>query len=377
MRNNYYKTHYTNLVINVVISSIIAIIFELFLVYNISKIVTLQEKINGLDNPIAIFLSTNAYMIVIYFIIGIIIFMISFLILERNSINKIYLIINSIEKISNGNFQTKLNIDDSSEFAYLANNINKMIDRTRKLMESERESEKTKNELITNIAHDLRTPLTSILGYLELIKSNDNTDEEKKYIDIVYSKSKRLQNLIEELFSYTKLTYGKENVHLQEVDIVKLMQQLLDETYPLFEKNNLKYTIVSNEQSIVIQVDGNLIARLFENLFSNAIKYGSDGKRIEVKIDKDINQDIVKIEVINFGKLIKKEDINKIFDKFYRVDEARQTTTGGTGLGLAIAKSITDMHNGSINVLSDEKGTRFIVRLPLNLDLKEENIKEI
>lgn len=244
-------------------------------------------------------------------------------------------------------------------------------------MDKERESERTKNELITNIAHDLRTPLTSIIGYLELLSEKSSIPQEmqKKYIDIAYTKTKRLEKLIEDLFGFTKLNYGKISMHVAKVDVIKLLSQLLEEFYPSFADKNLSYELQSNVPVKVITADGNLLARLFDNLINNAIKYGADGKRIIVKVLSD--DDIVEVSITNYGHVIPKSELSLIFDKFYRVEQSRATHTGGTGLGLAIAKNIVDMHGGTIEVDSGLDGTVFTIRFQVNFDINKENFGKL
>ncbi|MGN0987866.1 MAG: sensor histidine kinase, partial [Otoolea sp.] len=250
---------------------------------------------------------------------------------------------------------------------------NKMVGDIRNLMDKEREAERTKNELITNVAHDLRTPLTSIIGYLELLsgKVEIPRDMQKKYIDIAYAKSKRLEKLIEDLFGFTKLNYGRVSMHVSRVDVVKLLSQLLEEFYPSFKNKNLSYELKSNVPAMVINADGNLLARLFDNLINNAIKYGADGKR--VLVDIHASGQVVAISVTNYGYVIPEEELPLIFNKFYRVEQSRSTNTGGTGLGLAIVKNIVDMHGGTISVASDLNGTVFTVKLKTDFDINKEN----
>ncbi len=252
-------------------------------------------------------------------------------------------------------------------------NLNKMMEDIRRLMDKEREAERTKNELITNVAHDLRTPLTSIIGYLELLSGKVQIPQEmqKKYIDIAYAKSKRLEKLIEDLFGFTKMNYGKMTMHVGKVDVVKLLSQLLEEFYPSFVDKNLSYELQSNVPGKVITADGNLLARLFDNLINNAIKYGADGKRVLVKIQ--VTEPTVTVSVTNYGYVIPADELPLIFNKFYRVEQSRSTNTGGTGLGLAISKNIVDMHGGSIQVTSDLNGTVFTVKLKTNFDVNKEN----
>lgn len=322
-------------------------------------------------------MDTERYMIVWvvgYTIIGIILFAACFLLLQERSMAYIDEISEAMQNISEGDLNTTVEIRGDDEFSSMAANLNKMAEDIRVLIEKERESERSKNELITNIAHDLRTPLTSIIGYLELLSSNTPVPEEtkKKYLQIAYEKSKRLEKLIEDLFGFTKLNYGKIAMKISSVDIVKLLDQMLEEFYPNFAEYNLSYEMQSNAASKIVMADGELLARLFGNLINNAIKYGKDGKRILVLIDAE--EEVVSISVINYGYVIPEKDLNLIFEKFYRVEQSRATTTGGTGLGLAIAKNIVGMHGGSIDVSSDsEKGTIFEVRLKVNFDIEKEN----
>ena len=172
-----------------------------------------------------------------------------------------------------------------------------------------------------------------------------------------------MEVLIEDLFSLTKMNYGELAIKREKIDIIELLNQLVSELYPLFENNNLDYGMQTNVNSLFMNVDPKLIVRLFENLINNAIKYGKDGKNIIIKVKNNPDLDSVDISIINFGKLIPEQALNKIFDKFYRVDDSRTSETGGTGLGLAIAKSIVDLHNGTITVKSDTDGTEFKVTL--------------
>ena len=264
----------------------------------------------------------------------------------------------AIQNISEGDLNTAIEVRGDDEFTAMAVNLNKMVGDIRNLMDKEREAERTKNELITNVAHDLRTPLTSIIGYLELLsgKVEIPAEMQKKYIDIAYAKSKRLEKLIEDLFGFTKMNYGKVAMHVSKVDIVKLLSQLLEEFYPSFKDKNLSYELQSNVPGKVITADGNLLARLFDNLINNAIKYGADGKRVLVQIHAE--EEVVTVSVTNYGYVIPADELPLLFNKFYRVEQSRSTNTGGTGLGLAIAKNIVDMHGGTIQVTSDLNGTR-------------------
>jgi two-component system sensor histidine kinase VanS len=295
---------------------------------------------------------------------GVIVFIVSFIGLLKGSIDYIKEISEGVQKISKGDLKVIIPIRGNDEFSKIALSLNAMTEELILILNRERAAEKSKNDLITSVAHDLRTPLTSIIGYLDLIKRKPELDEEtrEKYIEIAYNKSKRLENLTNDLFGFTKLNHGQMTVELRNLNLVQLLRQLLDEFYPSIEERQLECEFKSSDSNIFVEGDGNLLARLFDNLISNAIKYGSEGKTIIVEIRK-LEDYRVSIQVINYGKIIPKYDLEHLFDKFYRVDSSRSPDTGGTGLGLAIAKSITKMHGGTIEARSDVHGTVFEVIL--------------
>ena len=236
-------------------------------------------------------------LILLFALFGLFIFIVIFWTFQKRSLAYIERLTEGIAGIAAGDLGTNLEVRGEDEFAGMAQNLNAMVERIQVLMDKEREAEKSKNELITNIAHDLRTPLTSIIGYLELLSSHKEMTEEtrEKYTKIAYTKAKRLEDLIEDLFGLTKLSYGKMTMHISQVDIVKLIAQLMEEFYPSFAESRLAFALTSNVESLLINADPNLIARLFDNLINNAIKYGVDGKRVDVSIERLDNQVIITV----------------------------------------------------------------------------------
>ncbi|MBR1454715.1 MAG: HAMP domain-containing histidine kinase, partial [Lachnospiraceae bacterium] len=260
MRSRLFKNYYSRFVLNVVSASIILFAFTSFLVYNTIILEDNKENI-------------NLYSLILFLLLGIVAFAITFIFLERKRNNYIEEIYQGIEKMSQGDLNSKIESKGDDELSMMAFNINVMQDTIKKLIVSEKESEKTKNELITNIAHDLRTPLTSIIGYLDILVNNENLPPEKKkdYLGIAFEKSKKLEVLIEDLFSFTKMNYGDELVvNRERIDIVELLNQLVSELYPLFENNDLECSFQSNVNSLFMNLDPKLIVRLFENLINNA-----------------------------------------------------------------------------------------------------------
>ena len=310
--------------------------------------------------------------VVIMLIIGITLFIMYFLLLTKKFGHYIERISTGITAIAAGDFETKIVISNDDEFAVIAEKINQMAEDIKKIIENDRKGEYTKNQLITSVAHDLRTPLTSIIGYLELVSDKSKVPQETKdhYIKVAYDKSKRLEKLIEDLFAYTKFSSGEVVMDSLEIDMVKFIAQLAEEFYPSFQENGLEYEFYSEVNSAVVVADGNLLARAFANLIDNAIKYGKDGKSVKIELKED--EENVKVLIINYGKLIPEDELEYIFERFYRLETSRSSETGGTGLGLAIAKNIVLMHEGAIEVRSDFNGTVFEV----NLKKKEEDGKD-
>lgn len=361
-------------VTNIVHSALLTCLIEIFLIANVSMVAEYLRGIES-DSFLLSLLELGPIMVLLYVLAGIVIFSLIFLRLQERHLRYLARISAAIRDISEGDLNTNVEVKGDDEFTAMAVNLNKMVEDIRRLMDKERESERTKNELITNVAHDLRTPLTSVIGYLELLSGSVELPEEmrKKYIDIAYTKSKRLEKLIEDLFGFTKMNYGKLSMKVGKVDIVQLLGQLLEEFYPNFAEKNLSYELHSNVTARVIDADGNLLARLFDNLINNAIKYGADGKRVLVQIHAD--EEIVTVSVTNYGYVIPADELPLIFNKFYRVEHSRSTNTGGTGLGLAIAKSVAEMHGGTIQVKSDLDGTVFTVKLKVHFDINKENFE--
>jgi signal transduction histidine kinase len=254
----------------------------------------------------------------------------------------------------------------SGVFGILAGNVNRLSQRLQLALDEERRAEQTKNELITNVSHDLRTPLTSVVGYLGLIEQDGYRDEVelRHYVSIAYDKSRRLHELIDDLFEYTRMRHDTIELKTAPINIVELLGQLLVQYHVPLGEAGMESGLSSSENVIMVQADTSKLVRVFENLISNAMLYGKDGKRVDVAISA--GQNAVDVEVINYGEQIPASDLPYLFDRFYRVDKSRTQWSGGSGLGLAISKSIVEKHGGTIDVASNAKYTSFRVTLPLN-----------
>ncbi|WP_427137787.1 sensor histidine kinase [Psychrobacillus psychrodurans] len=245
----------------------------------------------------------------------------------------------------------------------LTESINMIISKMDTLRQEERNAQRTKNDLITNVSHDLRTPLTSIIGYLSLITEDKYRDEVelRYYIDIVYEKSTLLHRLIHDLFEYTRVQNHQLKVNKEPLNIKEMLGQLVE--HYRIELEQMQYVCIEKYSSVplITKADGNLLIRVFENLLSNALKYGIRKKQIDISATQRNNN--ILVEVTSYGNPIPAMDLPHIFERFYQVDKSRGMHTESSGLGLAIAKSIVEIHEGEIQVKSDEEKTVFSVYL--------------
>lgn len=228
-----------------------------------------------------------------------------------------------------------------------------------------KENEQKKNDLIVYLAHDIKTPLTSMIGYLSLLQEVEDMPklQREKYINVALTKSYRLEELINELFDITRFNSSKIILEKEWLNLTLMLEQMIDDFYPTLKDLNKKINFESIGK-IEIYGDSNKLARVFNNLIKNAIFYSLDDSDISIKMNKD--QSFVTVVVTNKGKKIPDDKLKRIFEKFYRLDSSRTSKTGGSGLGLAIAKEIVDLHGGVIMATSNELETSFFVKLPLS-----------
>lgn len=350
------------LLINITLSYLVA-----FLIYSILGI-TFDRII-----PIAV---PNEMRYALCYAISFIVFVEIFFKLIDFTIEYIRKLRRSIQQVTSGNYGVQCEVEYDDELGSLAANINvlsktllakekeseKLKEKEKAALDIERNAERQKNELITNVAHDLRTPLTTIVGYLELIKDDTALSKEDvhKYSGIAYEKSIRLQEMMDDLFEFTKLDNADIKLNKSMINLSGLIMQMTDEFYPSFKDCNITPIVDLPEENIYVQGDGQLLARVFDNLISNALKYGYHNTDLKIEVSGD--EKYATVKVINHGDTIAPEDIPLLFNKFYRTDSSRNSKTGGTGLGLAITKNIVDLHHGDISVTSDDQITTFIVK---------------
>lgn len=262
-------------------------------------------------------------------------------------INKI---IKGSGEIAAGNFEYPIEEKGKGKLVLLAHNINNMKEGFKKSVKSQIKSERLKAELITNVSHDLKTPLTSIINYVDLLKKEGITKEEMEgYIGVLDRKSQRLKVLIEDLFEVSKVSSGAVEINIQNVDVTALLKQSMGEMNEKIKNSGLNFKINIPEKNIYLKLDGKKTWRVFDNLINNILKYSQPNTR--VYIDASDEGDKVKIIMKNISAYEMEFNSEEIFERFKRGDKSRNTE--GSGLGLAIAKSIVELEGGSMNIEID------------------------
>ena len=283
-------------------------------------------------------------------------------------------VIEELHYIAEGHFDHRIPFVVKTDLLKVIDSINALVDSTVASMEEERQIEQSKDDLITNVSHDIRTPLTSIIGYLGLLKSSELNEDQTKYIQIAYDKALQMKALAEDLFEYTTLRSSTNNkLVLAPLHVNSMLEQVAAGFELEAEKKNIAFNVVTRPRDLVIDADAKMIVRMLNNLISNALKYGRGATEINLIANK-VNNEFVELRVENNGEQIPKKSLQKIFDRFYRVESSRNLKTGGTGLGLAITKSIVDLHGGNIKCQSTSELTSFIIQLPLNSPKKNDGV---
>lgn len=206
--------------------------------------------------------------------------------------------------------------------------------------------------MISNISHDLRTPLTSMLGYIEMLQNDTSLtlNEKKEYLEVIENKGETLRNLIDEFFKLSKIDSDDIKLEIKKIDITEVIRQCLISFLKDFESKEINPVIQIPEKEIYIDADEKSILRILQNIIGNSLKYGNSGKVIGIRLKE--NKDKVTIEIWDKGKGIKKEDLPYIFKRLYTVEQSRNSNLKGSGIGLTIVKKLVEKHNGTVEVES-------------------------
>ncbi|WP_125571333.1 sensor histidine kinase [Lacticaseibacillus songhuajiangensis] len=276
-------------------------------------------------------------------------------------------VIGELHYIASGHLNHRIRLEVNSDLQHVVTSINALVDSAVQSMEEERKIEASKDELITNVSHDIRTPLTSIIGYLGLIEDHQYKDEEeaRKYVHTAFLKSKQMKVLVEDLFEYTKVRSQATKLNATQFDMAAMLEQLAASFELEAGKRGVEFEVHADPTPLMMSADAEKLSRVFNNLVINALKYGKGAKHIFLTAEK-IGSEVV-VHVSNDGQPIPTRSLGQLFDRFYRVEESRSQETGGSGLGLAIAQSIVALHGGYIYAESNDELTSFVMHLPLEI----------
>ena len=285
---------------------------------------------------------------------------------SRNIMKRMKKIDQAIDEFELGHLKIRIDEQNKDEIGKLAYSFNDMADKIEQQVKEQQDYEEKRKQLISNISHDLRTPLASVVGYSELLLDiHDGRQEDKRYIEIIHRKALYMEKLLGELLEFSRLENGTMKVQLNQGDIVECIREILIEYLPSIDEQNVELILELEENPIKIWFDQDKIERVIRNLIENAFKYGMDKKKLRIAAYKKKNQAIIEIE--DFGEGMDEETLRHIFERFYRGDKGRSTKSGGMGLGLSIAQEIIRRHGGSLEIISEiNKGTKAIIQLPIN-----------
>lgn len=275
-------------------------------------------------------------------------------------------VISELHYIAKDHFDHTISFKVKTDLQKVIDSINSLVDSTVNAIDEEKAIEKSKDELISNVSHDIRTPLTSIIGYLGLLKSGvSSPEDQQRYLNIAYTKAEQMKALAHDLLEYTTLKSTSTKLNPSSLHIFSMLEQVAAGFEFEGQEKGITFNIETRPKDLTIQADAEKLVRVYNNLITNALKYGAGATQINL-IANLVNNNEVELRVENDGAPIPADSLKKIFERFYRVEGSRNTQTGGSGLGLSITKSIVDLHHGTIRCESDKDWTRFIICLPLD-----------
>ena len=354
------------MVMNIVYSTVVACLVEVFLIANVSMISSYLRETRYRDSFFLRLTETETLMAFVYLLSGIAIFSVTFIALQERSMRYISRISSAIQNISEGDLNTAIEVRGDDEFTAMAVNLNKMVGDIRNLMDKEREAERTKNELITNVAHDLRTPLTSISGFAEIMKNGMVPPADMgKFAEKIYNEAQRLIALVQDIIKLSKLDEKDTSLCEEEVELDALVQEACERLQPAAERKRV--TLSAETEPILFRGVKQVLSEMIYNLCDNAIRYNKEGGAVFVTLKQ--KADRISLTVRDTGIGIAKEEQGRIFERFYRVDASRSAENGGTGLGLSIVNHGAALHNGKIFIESEiGNGTSIEISMPNSIN---------
>ncbi len=346
-----FMTLFGNLLIALIISIVVYFILALFFEN------TLSELVARLNYDLYSWIVYNRDIVVyVYILIVLAVVIYRFISKYVEGMDEVYKSLDLILKEDNETIKLPSEVN---EFSDKLNDIKYDYILSKK---NAKEAEDKKNDLIMYMAHDLKTPLTSIIGYLTLLTDEKEIPRnlQEKYMKIALDKALRVEELTNEFFDITRYNLSSMPINKQNINLSYLLEQLVDECFPMLEEKHLRCDLEA-EEKVMYLGDGDKLARAFGNLLKNAINYSFENTTIYIKLEENENEIFVSFR--NKGEKIPEYKLDKIFEKFYRGDDSRTSVTGGAGLGLAITKEIVELHDGMITVKNDDEFIEFNVIL--------------
>jgi len=273
-------------------------------------------------------------------------------------------ILDYLKYIAQGHYEIRIPQTDLGEMDEVVSSINHLVDSTVRAIEEERKIEKSKDELITNIGHDIRTPLTSVIGYLGLIENQQYHSQEElaRYAHVAYRKAQQMQSLVQDLFTYTATRQTTTEISPVQVQVLRFMEQLVADFELSAREKTIELRLDIRPKNLVASFDVDKMARVFHNLLSNALKYGIGAHYIELLAYQE--EDYIYFKVKNDGQPLNQSELEDIFQRSYRADQSRSANQPGTGLGLAIVRNIVELHHGRVYAEVEGKETIFTIEIP-------------
>lgn len=317
--------------------------------------------------------ATLSFLFIIYSILafGFGILITAWRVKRRIRLMKLEHVLQYVNYIAQGNYDIRIPNHKNPELAEVIASINLLVDSTVEALDEERRIEKTKDELITNVGHDLRTPLTSIIGYLGLIENKQYHEHEEvlQYTHTAYTKALHMQSLVDDLFDYAASRQTTYELKYQTLQIALFLEQLAADFELTANEKEIEIKVDVTPQNLSAQLDVEKMARVFNNLITNALKYGYGASFIQLNAyPKTTASNIIIYEVINDGTPINEAELHKIFERSYRADHSRHGDEPGSGLGLAIVSNIIELHQGKVYAANENNQTVFRIEIPQNIN---------
>ena len=356
------------------------------------KVRVLSGNVNGQEYDIVCYVNYNDYETISYafnplrgkgvlgkialFGVGITVFIMMILLwlFGRKLVRRVTNMYQVMQELSTDHMDVRMEEKGNDELTVMAEGFNSMAEKLEKQYQEKAELEQKKRELVSIISHDLRTPLSSVMGYAEMLCDGiyESKEEQKQYADIIRRKSVYMEKLLTELLEYSRLEMGTMRLCREKTDLTELVREILIEYYPQIEKNGYELELKIPEYAICGEWDAQRIGRVIRNLIENALKYGMDGKKLTVSVKKE--GELAVFGIRDYGRGVSKEELPYMTELFYRGDSARNSRAGGMGLGLYIAEEIIERHGGKFCIKSD-RGWGFLVKIILPLILWYDMVK--